>query len=302
MKEGSSRFDLNLVRAFVTIFETKSVTNAADQLEVTQPTISHSLARLRVLYEDRLFVRGPHGLIPTSVAERVYEQLKAGLTAIESTLDAQKGFDPLSSTRRFRIALSDIGSLFFTPPLLHRFQTVAPRIQVEIVQLSETLLQDLTRGTLDMAIGNLPTLHNHSSNELLFRERYVCLVAAECAGGREAMDFAEFAHARHVMVTSPSSGHALIDNALGARGVRRNVVALVPQFSVLPNLVEDSDLVVVLPSRVAMLYASQRRLRMLELPVPIPDFEVRMHWHTRWDSAPVHRWLREQVRQSLSGL
>lgn len=117
-----------------------------------------------------------------------------------------------------------------------------------------------------------------------------------------AIDLDTFSRARHVMVTSPSSGHALIDGALAERGIQRNVVALVPQFSVLPSLVEDSDLVVVLPSRVARLFASQHRVRVVDLPVPIPPFEVRLHWHTRQDGAPAHRWLREEVVRALSGL
>jgi DNA-binding transcriptional LysR family regulator len=302
MNHPAMRFDLNLIRAFVAIHETRSVTQAAERLNLTQPTISHSLARLREAYGDRLFSRGTAGLVPTAVAERLYEQLSVALHAIEGTLDAHAAFDPLMSTRRFRIALSDIGSLFFTPPLLRRFQTIAPRIQVEFVQLSDSLQDDLARGTLDLAIGNLPSLHANSRNALLFHERYVCLMADNHPGVGESMDLEAFSHARHVMVSSPSSGHALVDGVLAERGLQRNVVALVPQFSVLPSLLEDSDLVVVLPSRVAQLYARERRLRTVELPVPIAGFEVRLHWHARQDSAPAHRWLREEVMRDLSGL
>lgn len=302
MDNQPARFDLNLVRAFVAIHETRSVTQAAERLNLTQPTISHSLARLREVYGDRLFSRGSAGLVPTAVAERLYEQLSVALHAIEGTLDAHTAFDPYSSTRRFRVALSDIGSLFFTPPLLRRFQAIAPRIQAEFVQLSENLLDDLARGTLDVAIGNLPSLHMHTRNALLFHERYVCLLAQDHPGVGEAIDLQTFGRVRHVMVTSPSSGHALIDGALAERGVQRNVVALVPQFSVLPSLLEDSDLVVVLPARVAQLYARERRLRTVELPVPIASFEVRLYWHARQDGVPAHRWLREEVARALSGL
>lgn len=302
MNESPVRFDLNLVRAFVAIYETKSVTQAAERLNLTQPTMSHALSKLRELYGDRLFSRGSAGLVPTAIAERVYEHLRVALTAIEGTVDSRAGFAPLSSTRRFRIALSDIGSLFFTPPLLRLFQVVAPRIQVEFVQLSDAILDDLARGTLDLALGNLPNLHTHTRNELLFREHYVCMLADQHPAAVGAIDLDTFSRARHVMVTSPSSGHALIDGALAERGIQRNVVALVPQFSVLPSLVEDSDLVVVLPSRVARLFASQHRVRVVDLPVPIPPFEVRLHWHTRQDGAPAHRWLREEVVRALSGL
>lgn len=296
------RFDLNLVRTFVAIYETRSVTQAAERLDLTQPTISHALSKLRDSYKDRLFARGAKGLVPTAAAERLYEQLSVALAAIETTLDAQQGFDPRTSTRRFRIALSDIGSLFFTPPLLRRFQGAAPRIQVEIVQLSDGLADDLATGALDLAIGNLPGLHAHTRNELLFRERYVCLVAARHPAIGESISLDQFVQARHVMVTSPSSGHALVDGALGERGVRRNIVALVPQFSVLPSLVENSDLLVILPDRVASLYASQRRLKVLELPLTLPGFEVRMHWHARHETTPVHQWLRGEVVRALEGL
>lgn len=302
MDPSSPRFDLNLVRAFVAIYETKSVTQAADRLNLTQPTISHALSKLRDLYGDRLFSRGSPGLVPTAIAERVYEQLSAALTAIEGTVDARSGFDPQTSTRRFRIALSDIGSLFFTPPLLRRFQQVAPHIQVEFVQLSDTLLDDLARGTLDIAIGTLPTLHSHTRNALVFRESYACLVAQGYAGAENGIDLQAFSRARHIMVTSPSSGHALLDGVLAERGVQRNVVALVPQFSVLPSLVEDSDLVVVLPKRVARLFESQRRVKAVELPVEIPGFDVRLHWHLRQDGSPAHTWLRTEVMGALEGL
>lgn len=302
MDPSPTRFDLNLIRAFVAIHETRSVTQAAERLNLTQPTISHSLARLRQAYGDRLFSRGSAGLVPTAVAERVYEQLRVALHTIEGTLDANADFDPLRSTRRFRIAVSDIGSLFFTPPLLRRFQTIAPHIQVEFMQLSDGLQDDLARGTLDLAIGKLPSLHSHTRTELLFQERYVCLLAEQHPEVGETMGLETFGRVRQVMVTSPSSGHALVDGALAERGVQRKVVALVPHFSVLPSLLEDSDLVVVLPSRVAQLYARERRLRTVELPVAIAGFEVRLHWHARQDGAPAHRWLREEVLRDLSGL
>ena len=302
MKEPDHRFDLNLVRAFIAIYETRSVTQAAERLDLTQPTISHSLARLRELYGDRLFTRGVQGLVPSALCERLYQQLNVALSAIECTLEAQNGFEPFHSTRRFRIAMSDIGSLFFIRPLLGRFQEVAPRLQVEFVELSGSLLEDLATGSLDLAVGNLPDLHGHTREALLFRERYVCLVSADHPSIGSTMDVNGFSCARHVMVTSPSSGHALIEDVLAQKGVQRNIVALVPQFSVLPGLIQDSDLLVILPERIAQEFGTHRRVRTVELPVPIPEFEVRVHWHARSDSSPAHEWLRGQVIGTLSKL
>lgn len=302
MSDQPHRFDLNLVRVFVTIYETGSVTLASERLGLTQPTISHSLARLRNQYGDRLFSRRARGLAPTTFAERLYEQLNVALAAMENTLDDPSGFDALSSKRRFRIALSDIGALFFTPPLLRRFQRVAPGIQVEFVQLSESIADALATGTVDLAVGSLPSLHTKTRNEFLFKERYVCLVSARHPTIGDSIELSDFLSARHVMVTSPASGHALLDSSLGQHGIRRNIVALVPQFSVLPSLVEDSELIVILPERVARLYASQRHLKVIELPVGIADFDVRMHWHARADNLPAHCWLRDEVLRTLKVL
>jgi DNA-binding transcriptional LysR family regulator len=240
--------------------------------------------------------------VPTAAAERLYEQVNVALSTIEGTLEAQQPFDASTSIRRFRIATSDIGGLFFIPPLLRRFQSVAPRLQSEFVQLSETVMLDLATGALDLALGNLPDLHEHTREAHIFTERYVCLVAADNPIATGKFGLNEFLQARHVMVSAALSGHALVEEALSLRGIRRNIGALVPHFSVLPGVVEDSDLLVILPARVANLFASQRKLKVLEIPVSLPNFEVRVHWHARAESSHAHKWLREEVIQTLSKL
>lgn len=299
----AGRLDLNLVRVFVAIYETRSVTQAAVRLDLTQPTVSHSLARLRDAYGDRLFVRSARGLAPTARSEQLFEQLAESLSIIDASLEEQRAFDPAVSSRRFRLAMSDIGALYFAPPLLRRFQQVAPRLQVEIVQHNDGVLEDLATGRIDLAIGNLPGLAASTRSELLFRERYACLLSAEhptISGG--AMTLPDFAAARHIMVASPSSGHSLVDGILAQQGISRNVVARVPHFTVLPQLLAQSDLVVILPSRVAALYAAQGGLKALPLPVAIPEFEVRLHWHARQDTVLSQRWLRDQLIAMLSAL
>lgn len=302
MKTATLQFDLNLVRTFVAIYETRSVSLAAERLGLTQPTVSHALSRLRELYGDRLFARGVQGLIPSAAAERLFEQVNVALSTIEGTIEGQQKFEPRVSTRRFRIATSDIGALFFIPPLLRLFQEVAPHLQAEFTQLSDSVMDDLSTGALDLALGNLPDLQEHTREAHIFRERYVCLAAADYPVKGDGLSMAEFLKARHVMVTSPNSGHSLIESSLAHRGVRRNIVALVPQFSVLPSVVEASDLIVILPARVATLYASQRELKVLEIPVKLPHFDVRMHWHARTETSPAHKWLRDEVAQTLGPL
>lgn len=297
------RLDLNLVRVLVAIYETRSVTLAAERLSLTQPTVSYGLARLREAYGDRLFVRGAAGLVPTAAAEVVYRRFSQALAGIDSTLEDPQRFDPLRSTRRFRVAMSDIGALYFLPPLYARLQQVAPSVELEVVQVAmDRLVDDLASGRLDAAVGNLPAIRAHTRSSLLFLERYACLLAREHPRIGEALTLEAFVAARHVMVASAFSGHRLLDDALAERGVAREIAVRIPHFTALPRLIAQSELLVTLPARVARLYASQGPLKTLELPVPIPEFEVRVHWHAHHEASPSHKWLVGEIGAALGVL
>lgn len=297
------RLDLNLVRVLVAIYETRSVTAAAERLSLTQPTVSYGLAKLRETYGDRLFLRGPAGLAPTATAELVYRRFSQALAAVDSTLEDPQQFDPRRSARRFRVAMSDIGALYFLPPLYARLQQLAPNVELEVVQVAmDQVVDDLASGRLDVAVGNLPAIRAHTRSTLLFLERYTCLLARDHPRIGDALTLEAFVAARHVMVASPFSGHRLVDDALAERGVSREIAVRIPHFTVLPQLVSHSELLVTLPSRVAQLYAAQGPLKSLDLPVPIPEFEVRVHWHGRHEASPSHKWLVAQIIAALGVL
>jgi DNA-binding transcriptional LysR family regulator len=294
--------DLNLIKVFIAIYESRSVTLAAERFEVTQPTISYALSKLRTTYSDRLFVRNSKGLTPTPVADNLYRNFCDATMLIEATLEQRYHFDPVNSTQQFRLAMSDIGVLYFAPPLLKRFQISAPKIEIEILQTSASASEDLRSGRLDVAIGNLPFLVANTQSAYLFREHYVCLLSNEHPDISDEMSPSAFAAARHLMVVSPSSGHRLVDEVLSQQGIVRKVVARVPQFTVLPQLIPKSDLLVILPSRVADLFVMQGGLKALPVPFEIPSFDVRVHWHVRQESGAAHKWLIQEIVETLGKL
>lgn len=298
-----SRLDLNLIRVLIAVHEARSVTAAAERLALSQPAVSYGLAKLRRVYSDRLFVRSASGLAATPLAERIYHQYRQALSAVEQTLDGVDRFDPQASVRSFRIAMSDIGALFFLPPLHARLQAVAPRIALDVVQVAtDAVVEDLASGRLDAAVGNLPSIRGQTQSELLFVERYVCLMRRDHPGAGAALSLDAFLRARHVMVTSPFSGHRLVDDALAELGVARDIAIRLPHFTMLPQLVGQSDLMVILPSRVAALFASHSPCRHLDLPVPVPAFEVRAHWHANHARHASTQWLVAQLLAALRGL
>ena len=293
------RFDLNLVRTLVAIYETRSVTRAAERLDLTQSSVSHALSRLRQAYGDHLFVRQPRGLEPTGVASQLYERFSHHLAGIEETLEAREAFDPAATTRRFRIALSDVGMLALGSTILEGLHGRAPRSEIEIGAITDTALEELAVGRIDVVVGNLPALNTVTRNLLLFNEHYVCVLSDHHPSIGDALTLKQFAAAAHVVVATPTPGNQLVDAALAEHHLARRVAIRAPYYSELPRLLAESGLICVLPSRIAAMHSQGGGLRMLALPFDIPAFDVRLYWHVRSTTSKPHVWLVEALTALL---
>lgn len=301
-KIDATSFDLNLVRLLVAVFETGSVSRAAARLGITQPSISYGLGRLRRAVGDPLFVRSASVMTPTPMAEQLYRQFREALTAVESAIEATGSFDSRTSHRTFRIAMSDVGAICLVPPLLEHLRLSAPEVTLEVVQVPvKDLMDEMARGKLDVAVGNLPLLHASARSEVLFPERYVCLLSSSHPRIKGALSSEQFLEERHVVVASPFSIHQNVEEALAERGVRRKAAVRIPHFTILPAIIARSELLVTLPSALGEIFqAGFAGLRCVDLPVPLPRFEIRLLWHARQQSNPAHVWLRSVIMRALS--
>jgi DNA-binding transcriptional LysR family regulator len=287
--------DLNLLRAFDAVLQEKSVTVAAARLNLTQPAVSNALSRLRSLFGDPLFVRTPAGMDATPFARELGEPIRQALALLESALAHGPGFDPAISTRAFRFYMSDLGQVEFLPPLIERVQQVAPGVRLEAVALEvEDIGDSLGAGTLDLAVGFLPGLGPPVRRKPLFRDPYVCLMRSDHPRAGKTLTRKAFIEASHVLV-SYRGGHRVIEEALERAGLARRIALRVPHFTVVPMVLERTDLILILPARVARVYERRGDFKSLPPPVPIPPADVGVHWHERFDADPGNRWLREQL-------
>ncbi len=285
--------DLNLLRAFDAVLQEKSVTGAAARLGLTQPAVSNALARLRTLFGDPLFVRTAAGMDATPFARELGEPVRQALALLESALAHGPGFDPATSTRAFRFYMSDLGQIEFLPPLIERAQRVAPGVRLEAVALEvEDIEGALASGGLDLAVGFLPGLGPPVRRLQLFRDPYVCLMRSDHP--IRSLTRKSFLGASHALV-SYRGGHRVIEEALERAGLARRIALRVPHFTVVPMVLERTDLVLVLPERVAKVYARTGQMKYLPAPVPIPPADVGVFWHERFDADAGNRWLREQL-------
>lgn len=287
--------DLNLLRVFDAVLRGRSVTTAARNLGLTQPAVSNALARLRALFDDALLVRTPTGMDATPFARELAQPVRQALALLESALAHGPGFDPATSTRAFRFYMSDLGQTEFLPPLVERVQRVARGVRLEAVAMEVDDIDDaLAAGSLDLAVGFLPGLGPPVQRRALFRDPYVCLMRADHPAIRDRLTRKSFLAVSHALV-SYRGGHRVIEEALERAGLARRIALRVPHFTVVPMVLERTDLILTLPSRVARVLERRGKFKALPPPVPIPPAEVAAHWHERFERDPGGRWLREMV-------
>jgi DNA-binding transcriptional LysR family regulator len=302
MSERAVAIELSLVRVFCSIYEAGSVSRAAALLELTQPAVSYSLALLRRQLGDPLFMRNRTGMSPTPLADKVYTAFRHGLETIDQACNTLSTFDPRTSSRRFRIAMSDIGEMVYLPPLLAALRAEAAAISIEVLLVAfENTARALAVEQVDFAIGYLPGVAAQTESASIFTERYVCMFRPGHPIIGKTLSLEKFQQCGHVMVSSPFSRLNVFVDIL-AEQFRHNMALQVVHFTSVPAIVAQTDLVVTLPSRVARIFASTHRLRTLPVPLKIPSYEVRLHWHARTAGDLGHQWMRELMVRVLSKL
>jgi len=286
--------DLNLLRVFDAIATEGSVTVAGERIGLSQPAMSNALARLRQLFDDPLFVRTPRGMRPTPFAQQLSQPVREALRLIQGALQQHAGFEPRSSNNTFRFYMSDIGEMVFLPGLLERVKRDAPGVKIEVVRIPiKDIHAALEAGEIDLAIGFLPGLTTGMRQQPLFREHYVCMLRADHPVIGAKISLKQFREAAHVLVSYAGTGHQVIEETFVAEGLTARIAARVPHFLVVPMILARTDLIVTVPSRVAAVFARLGNFKVLKLPLSMPSFEVRLHWHQRFHQDPANRWLRE---------
>ncbi|MGE8475721.1 MAG: LysR family transcriptional regulator, partial [Paraburkholderia hospita] len=148
--------DLNLLRVFQAIVDERSLTKAGERLALSQPAISYSLARLRTLFDDPLFIRTRSGMQPTPIALELASIVGRALDTVREALRYAESFDPATSTRTFRLSLSDAGEMAYLPAICEALHERAPRVKLSVEPLPVEEIEDALRSSrLDFAIGNL---------------------------------------------------------------------------------------------------------------------------------------------------
>ena len=293
--------DLNLLSVFQEVYRERQISGAARRLGLSQSAVSNALARLRRLFGDELFVRTGQGMQPTPFAEGLAEPVGSALAQVTLALNRRGGFDPLTSRRRFTLAMTDVGELHFMPPLIERCRLAAPHLQLSSVRAgSIALKEEMESGRVDLAIGPFEDISEALYQRLLFRQPYVTMMRRGHPLTQGKVDLARFAEAEHLLVDSRESPYDRINQLLEKAGVGGSTRFRVPHFTAVPYIVGSSDLVVTVPQKLAERAGPPFGLAWITPPLVLPPLQTNMFWHRRFNQDPGNQWLRTLVADSFA--
>ncbi|VVE83322.1 LysR family transcriptional regulator [Pandoraea sputorum] len=305
--------DLNLLVVFQHLYNARRVSRVAEALGVTQPAVSNSLARLRKLFNDELFIRTSRGMLPTPMATELAEPVAAALDALHGVFNRQLAFDPATSQRAFQIAMTDIGEVHFLPKLMHALGERAPGITVSTVRnTAVNLREEMAAGQVDLAVGHLPDLSTEFFQRRLFRQKYVCMFrpghpldrvttsARSKKTSTARMTREDFERSEQVMVVAAGTGHGQVDEFMARAHVQRNIRLRVPHFVALADILHATDLIATVTEKFAQRSAQHFGLRYVDHPLDIPDVQINLFWHARYHREPASQWMRTLLFELFS--
>ena len=295
------KLDFRLLEVFLAVSETRSVGQAALRLQMSQPGLSTALGRLRRVLQDPLFVKTPRGMEPTTRARELYEPVREVLAAVESRLLVKPGFDPATSAREFRIALSDIGEGIYLPLALQGIAGAAPGVTLRSVSLAPRQLEEaMDSGKVDLAAGYFPDIR---TGEYLHRRvglhSFACIMRSDHPMANARLTMKQFTALGHVVIEAGGRSQEVLEKFFKSRRIRRRVVLYTPHFMSVPVIVASTDVVAIVPQALADFITTQRGLKQVPLPFVPPTFQVNIHWHRSVNNDPGYKWLRDKLFSNI---
>jgi len=289
--------DMKLLSVFDEVYKTRSVSRAGENLSLAQTSVSLALGRLRRQFNDPLFVRTSEGMLPTPHATELIQPLRQALELLRVATKQHVVFDPGTSTRRFRVSMTDISHLQFLPAVIQRVDKVAPAIHIEILRITADTPKLLEAGESDLAVGFMPELEAGFYQQKLFEQGFACVVRRNHPRIEARMTASIYKRERHVAITAAGTGHDLVESELQRLGVERRIALSLPTLPGLGNLLAHTDLIATVPDRVAQMLVGIARVKTLPPPFALPSFAIKQHWHERYQHDPGNRWLRGVVAE-----
>jgi len=308
-----NRVDLNLLVYLDALLRERNVTQAANQLNLSQPAMSNGLRRLRELFDDPLLVRTSEGMTPTERALELEPIVREVLTSIDRAVQPRSEFDARNAHRVFRIMASDYAESTLFPSVLGKLRTLAPGLTLDIMTPSDVSFLDVERGKVDMVINRFDSMPQSFHQIHLWNDTFTCVLSPENPV-LEDFTLENYLKANHVWVSKTGMGVGVgvnpddvqrlgwVDLALNKLGKKRQIRVFTRHYQAAMTLAEQNDLIVTLPTRAAQLKRDNPRVVLRDPPLEIPPLELKMAWSPLLQHNPANKWLRKLIADTAREL
>ena len=292
-----STFDLNLFVVMNAIYTEGSLTKAAEVVGITQPAVSNALARLRDKFDDELFIRTGSGMVPTHKTENIISDVQNALNLMQRSINEPGEFNPTSSERVFRISLGDISEGRILPYLLEYINKNSPGIVIESYYTDrKDIVHSLATNELNFAVDPIIPRSKDVTTQKVFSDNFVCAHRANHPLTKlKKFDLDALLDLKFINISNRKRGPAFIDTELAKLQLQRNIVLRAQHFLVTPEIVRNTDLVLVCSRS----FAKKHGLNFKELPLDLPPVEQYLIWHNSDDNDGSHIWMRELIAEAF---
>lgn len=292
--------DLNLLVAFQALYQSSSVSLAAERCFVSQSAMSHTLQRMRTLFDDPLFERVGSKMEPTQHAQDIAPVIDQLLANIKNDLLVKKHFSPSSYAGVWRIGLTDYAEQLFAPVLYDVIKRQSPNCQVSFYNVNRSNYVEIAESeSLDVVIGSIENLNRRFLSEHLYTEKHLCLFDPSAVNVSEPMSIESFVALEHALVSPDGSLQTQVDKRLAKLGYVRRVGVASRNFLTVRRLLLGRQLVCIVPKRFAEMEAYTHDLKALESPVEIPDFDIRLLYLKASQYEEKNAWIRKLVSEVI---
>ena len=293
--------DLNLLVALDALFAEKSVSRAGERLHLSQSATSGALARLREVFQDQLLVPVGRKMVMTPVAEALVDPVRDFLLQAEAILNNNPVFDPASSTRKFRLLMSDYVETVLMTEALPRMEQFAPGIRFEFVSNFEGGFEALDRGEIDLSIAPSLRLTSEHPSEPLFEDEFVCVIWSGNSRVKSPISLDEYLAMGHIVVRFGKRQElTTFDEWFMERlGHERRIEVVTTAFNLVPQLLVGTYRIATLHRRLALFYQRYLPLKIMKPPFEIATLQESMQWHKSRDRDPGTVWLRSLLKSAV---
>lgn len=278
-----------LLKPLLTLLQTRSLTESARRLNVTQSAMSRTLAQIRDAFDDPILVRQGKGFVPTARGESLLEQLPQVIEGLD-TLYAQERFEPEACDKQFTLAHSAFLPQSITALICHEIAQHAPNASLCSLMWQQENLDQLLESSVELLAATLDTFPENIYGKKLIQDQYVVIMSPDNPLSDKDLALIDYLEAKHVTVHGMQEMKQLVSEVFIEKQKKRHVLAKVPSFIAAIDIVRQGNGLVTAPLHIAGQYPD---LHICSLPFELPSHTYYLAWHAKHQKDPAHRWYRE---------